>query len=81
VSENRVLRGIFGPKRKEVTGENYIMRSFVICIPHQILLRLQIRECDEMDGTCSTLALDYKFTIMLITQPEGNRYLRKRGLN
>jgi len=32
VFENRVLRGVFGPKRDEVTGngENYIMRSLVI---------------------------------------------------
>jgi hypothetical protein len=36
---NRVLRGIFGPKRDEVTGsgENFIRRSLMICIPHQIL--------------------------------------------
>jgi hypothetical protein len=35
VFENRVLRGIFGPKRDEVTGmwENFIMRSFIICNP------------------------------------------------
>ena len=33
VFENRMLRRIFGPKRDEVTGngENYIMRSLVIC--------------------------------------------------
>jgi hypothetical protein len=37
--ENRVLRGIFGPKSDEVTGEwkNLIMRSFIICTPHPIL--------------------------------------------
>jgi hypothetical protein len=31
VSENRVLRRIFGPKRDEVTRgrRNYIMRSFI----------------------------------------------------
>jgi hypothetical protein len=31
--ENRALRRVFGPKRGEVTGngENYIMRSSVIC--------------------------------------------------
>jgi hypothetical protein len=31
VSENRVLRGIFGSKRDEVTGsgENYIMRNLI----------------------------------------------------
>jgi hypothetical protein len=33
VFENRVLRRIFGPKR----GENYTVRSFMICTPHQIL--------------------------------------------
>ena len=35
VSENRVLRRIFGHKRDEVTGEwkkNYIMRSLIIII-------------------------------------------------
>jgi hypothetical protein len=31
--ENRVLRGILGPNRQEVTGigETCIMRSFIIC--------------------------------------------------
>jgi hypothetical protein len=40
MSENRVLRGIFGPKRDEVQGigENYITRSLMICTAHQILL-------------------------------------------
>jgi len=39
VFENRVLRGIFGPKRDEVTGsgENYIMRSLMICTANPIL--------------------------------------------
>ena len=37
--ENRVLRRIFGPKRDELAGngENYIIRSLMICIPHPIL--------------------------------------------
>jgi hypothetical protein len=37
VFENRVLRRIYGPKRDEVieSGENYVMRSLVICIPQQ----------------------------------------------
>jgi hypothetical protein len=34
--ENRVLRRIFGPKRDEVTGEDYTTRSFMLCIPLQI---------------------------------------------
>ena len=39
VLENRVLRRIFGPKRDGVTGEgeNYIIRSLMICTPHPIL--------------------------------------------
>jgi len=39
VSENRVLRKVFGPKRDEVTGngENYIRRSLGIFTPYLIL--------------------------------------------
>jgi hypothetical protein len=39
VFENTMLRRIFGPKKDEVTrsGENYIIKSLVICTPHQIL--------------------------------------------
>ena len=38
VFENRVLRRIFGPRRDGVTGsgENYIMRSSMICTAHPI---------------------------------------------
>jgi hypothetical protein len=34
-----VLRRIYGPKRdeEEGRGENYIMRSSMICTPHPIL--------------------------------------------
>jgi len=37
--ENRVLRRIYRPKRNEEegSGENYIMRSSMICTPHPIL--------------------------------------------
>jgi hypothetical protein len=35
--ENRVLRRIFGPNMDEVTGEQS-KRSFMFCIPPQILL-------------------------------------------
>jgi hypothetical protein len=38
VFENRVLRRIFGPKREEMAGENCIMRSFITCTLHHILL-------------------------------------------
>ena len=38
VLENRVLRRIFGHRRNEVTGggENYIMKSSMICTAHPI---------------------------------------------
>jgi len=40
--ENKVLRGIFGSKRGELTGngQNYTMRSLMICTPHQIFFRM-----------------------------------------
>ena len=46
VFENRVWRRIFGPKRDEVTGggENYIMRSLMICTAHPILFGRSNRE-------------------------------------
>ena len=39
VFENRVLRRISGPKMDEEkeSGEYYIMRSSIICIPHPTL--------------------------------------------
>ena len=38
VFEKRVLRRIFGSKRDEITGsgENYIMKSLIICTPHPV---------------------------------------------
>jgi hypothetical protein len=41
VSENTMLRRVFGPKRYEVqvSGENFIMRNLMIYTPHQILIR------------------------------------------
>jgi hypothetical protein len=39
VFEYRVLRGIFGSERDEITGsgENHTMRSLMMCTPHPIL--------------------------------------------
>ena len=62
MSENRVLRRIFGPKRDEVTrnGENYIMRSLMICTPHKYYLSDQI-EKNVMGGACSTYGGEESF--------------------
>jgi hypothetical protein len=39
VSENRVLRNIFGPRREKVAGGlRSIMRSFITCTLKQILI-------------------------------------------
>jgi hypothetical protein len=48
-------RRIFGPKRDEVTGSegNYVMRSLMICIPHQILG--DHIEKKEIVGVCDTI--------------------------
>jgi len=39
VSENMMLRRIFGPRREEVTGNGgeYITRIYIICTPHPTL--------------------------------------------
>ena len=49
---NRVLRKVFKSKRDEVTGsgENCIRRSFIMCIPHQILLGFYQMKKNEMGG-------------------------------
>jgi hypothetical protein len=39
VFENRMLKKIFGPKRRKTDcGENCIMMNFITCILHRILL-------------------------------------------
>jgi hypothetical protein len=40
VFEKKVSRRIFGPKREKgaSTGEDYIMKSFITCTLHEILL-------------------------------------------
>ena len=44
--ESRVLRRMFEPKRDNITGsgENCVMRSLMICTPHQMLFGLSNRE-------------------------------------
>jgi hypothetical protein len=55
MSENRLLRGIFGPRGRkwQEAGEDYMMMSFITCTLHKILLGNEI-EGDEVGGTCST---------------------------
>jgi hypothetical protein len=53
VFENRVLRGIFGPKSKQGNEENFIMRSFMICTPRHSYLGDKI-EKNDIGGVCKT---------------------------
>jgi hypothetical protein len=73
-----VPKGIFGSKKEEVVGwweagGHCIMRNFVTCMLHQMLLGDQIKE-DEMDGACSMYGRGEKYNI-LVGKPEGKRPL------
>jgi tRNA(Ile)-lysidine synthase TilS/MesJ len=52
VSENKVPKGLFGGKKGEQDGENYIVRSFIICNFQQILLVIKSK-IYRMGETCS----------------------------
>jgi hypothetical protein len=41
-----VLRKIFGPKREVVAGDwkNFVLKSCMVCTPHQILFRSSNQE-------------------------------------
>jgi hypothetical protein len=57
VYENRVLRRISGPNmRQQEAGRNWIIRSFIICIAHKILLKWTNR--GELDGRDIYVAWD-----------------------
>jgi hypothetical protein len=73
---NRMLKRIFGPKSEEVrrNWRNFIMRSFIICSLHQILLGWSVKSrrtkgvehvscLEEMKCTCN----------FLVEKPEGKR--------
>jgi hypothetical protein len=54
VFENRILRRIFGPKRKEVGLWRKLHNgNFIACILHQILLG-SLNQEDKLGGTCGT---------------------------
>ena len=45
-------------------GENYKMRSFTLCIPHQILRGDKIRE-DKMGGACGMYGYRQKYKVLV----------------
>jgi hypothetical protein len=81
VCENRVLRRIFWPKKEEITGgwRNGIMRSFVICAPHCVLLEWSNR--GDWDGQCmwhiwnGMCGFIWKVWMIETTRWEGNNIM------
>jgi hypothetical protein len=64
------LRG----KRIQGSGENYIMRSIMICTLHPILFSDNI-EKNEMGGACSAYGERRGMYRVLVVKPEGKRPL------
>jgi hypothetical protein len=63
------LSDAFRHKREEVTGENCIMRSFMVFIPHQLLFRLLSRIRWVGNVACIRMKRDaYR---VLLGKPEG----------
>jgi hypothetical protein len=77
--QNRVLRKIFGHKKEEVSNrrrENFIMRSFMICTPRQII---QVIKSWRMRwaGNVARMAKKLNAYRVLVRKPEGTRSLWK----
>jgi hypothetical protein len=75
VFENWVLRGIFGPERDEVTGsgENYIMRSLMICSPNSVWVITARRLSGA--GRCARRGGRKCIYRVLVGKPDGKRPL------
>ena len=73
VFENRVLRRVFGPKRDDVqgNGENYIMKSLVICTPYRVVKSRRMRWA----GHVARMGKGRGVHRVLVGKPEGKRPL------
>jgi hypothetical protein len=70
VSENQVLRRIFGPKRDEVTGEWRKLHNDKYCSPSGDQI-----EKNEMGEACRTYGDRRGVYRVLVGKPEGKRPL------
>jgi hypothetical protein len=77
VSENRVLRTIFGSKKGEVKGEwrNYTMRNFMICTPQQNIIRVIKSRRILWAGHVASMGESSGIYRVLVVEPEGKRPL------
>jgi hypothetical protein len=73
VFENRVLRGIFGPKRVEVTGEWRKLRSGE--------LHSRSNKESEVCGACGKHGRRRKLYRVLVENPEGKSHLKEVGVD
>jgi len=81
--ENRVLRRILdtGGRVYQETGEDCIMRSFIVCTISRYYCGDQIKE-HEMGGTCSTDEKDEKtHTIFWLENLKGRDHLQDLGVD
>jgi hypothetical protein len=72
------MRRIFGSKRDEITGsgEDYIKRSFTLCIPHHILFGDQIKKIGT-GKTCSTYGEKERCIQSFGGKTDGRRPLKR----
>ena len=79
MSENRVLRRIFGPKRDEVTesGENYIMRSLLLIAQYCSGDKI---EKNKIGGVFSMYGERRCVYRVLVVKPEGKKTLGRPRL-
>ena len=69
-----------GETGKQESGENYIMRSLIICTPHEYCSGDQI-EKNEMDGACSTYGERRSVYRVLVVKREGKWLLGRPRLS
>jgi hypothetical protein len=76
VFEKRVLRRIFGYRGRELqeTGGDCIMRSFMTCIPHQIVRVINSRRMRWVEHVACRGEMGNAYKI-LVRKPEGKRAL------
>jgi hypothetical protein len=72
--KNRVLRGIFGPKRDEIIGDLRKLHNEGL---HNFYSSPQVKE-DEMDRACSTHGENKNAFIVWARKPQARKSLMRR---
>jgi hypothetical protein len=78
VFENKILRRIFGPKRRKANrGEKCIMMKFVTCFLSQNIVRVMKSRKMKWAGHVARMGEGRGVCRVLITRPEGKRPLER----